>query len=180
MFFEKVSLAQWQKDLASIYFNKDFADIPQEDQDLINKWYTQIKLPKQATEGSMGHDFFNPYDELSCQPGEVFTVPTGIRWCCGKLYGDDINAGLLLLPRSGLGFKYGFQLLNTVGVIDKDYSDSDNEGHIMARVTSLIPLKIKQGKAFLQGIIIPYMIARGAESTNKRNGGFGSTDEKNN
>ena len=43
---------------------------------------------------------------------------------------------LTIYPRSGLGFKYRFQLDNSVGVIDSDYARSDNEGHIIMRMTN--------------------------------------------
>ena len=39
-------------------------------------------------------------------------------------------------PRSGLGFKFRLQLNNTVGIIDSDYYNSDNEGHIFAKLTN--------------------------------------------
>ena len=35
-------------------------------------------------------------------------------------------------PRSGLGFKFRLQLNITVGIIDCDYYNSDNEGLIFA------------------------------------------------
>ena len=44
------------------------------------------------------------------------------------------NVVLLIVPRSGLGFKYRLSLMNTVGVIDSDYSDADNYGHIMIKI----------------------------------------------
>ena len=40
---------------------------------------------------------------------------------------------LAIFPRSGLGFKYRLQLNNTVGIIDSDYFNSDNEGHILLK-----------------------------------------------
>ena len=83
---------------------------------------------------------------------------------------------LALLPRSGLGFKNGFRLANTVGIIDSDYSNADNEGHIMAKVLASKPLALHKGDRFLQGILIPYGLA-GEEVMNfaARTGGFGST-----
>ncbi len=58
------------------------------------------------------------------KPGETIKIPTGIR--------VKINDGwvLKLYPRSGLGFKFRVQMNNTVGIIDSDYYNSDNEGHI--------------------------------------------------
>ena len=49
--FEKVSFEQFKKDYESIFGNSDnVLDI-----------YENIKLPKRATKGSAGHDFFAPF-----------------------------------------------------------------------------------------------------------------------
>ena len=86
---------------------------------------------------------------------------------------------LTCYPRSGLGFKYRMQLDNTVGVIDSDYFYSDNEGHILAKITNDSQegraLTIPAGTGFMQGIFLEYGITvdDGAEAV--RNGGLGST-----
>lgn len=133
--------------------------------------YDNIKLPKRATAKSAGYDFFAP-TELTIAPNETVTVATGIRalmpdnWC------------LLIYPRSGLGFKYKLRLNNTVGVIDADYSNSDNEGHIFVRMTNESDklLQIPQGSAFAQGIFTQYLLTEDDDTTTTRNGGLGSTD----
>ena len=56
---------------------------------------------------------------------------------------------LLLMPRSSLGFKYGIRLSNTVGVIDADYADSDNEGHIIISMEIRLPRIFNWKKANL-------------------------------
>ena len=136
--------------------------------------YEDIKLPMQATKKSNGHDFFLPRD-ITIPFGGYVTIPTGIRAIL------EDNEVLLILPRSGLGFKYGITLANTIGDIDADYSDSDNEGHIFVKLVNSSPLAngkditLKKGEAFCQGIILNYITADGAESIEIRNGGFGST-----
>lgn len=84
-----------------------------------------------------------------------------------------------IFPKSGLGFKYRCQLDNTVGIIDNDYYFSDNQGHIMAKVTNDCKedktLYINRGKAFVQGIFIPFGITYDDHADGIRNGGFGST-----
>ena len=61
------------------------------------------------------------------KPGQALTpIPTGIR---ARIREDYV---LMLYPRSSLGFKYRLQLNNTVGVIDADYYNATNEGHIFA------------------------------------------------
>ena len=132
--------------------------------------YNGIKLPRRATAKSAGYDFFAPV-ALSILPGETVTVATGIR----ALMPDDWC--LMIYPRSGLGFKYRLKLNNTVGIIDADYSDSDNEGHIFIRMTneSDKPLAIEQGAAFAQGIFTRYLLTEDDDTTATRNGGLGST-----
>lgn len=134
--------------------------------------YDNIKIPKRATSGSAGYDFFAPFD-FSLVPGATIKIPTGIR-CI-------LKEGFVLkeYPRSGLGFKYRVRLDNTVGIIDSDYYKSDNEGHIFIKITNEGQqiLEVKQGEAFCQGIIVEHFYAEEYEVTEQRNGGFGSTSK---
>jgi len=146
-----------------------------ESEEVIKSLYDAIKLPKRATKGSAGYDFFAPFD-ITLAPGKTIKVPTGIR---AKM---EDNYVLKLYPRSGLGFKYRLQLNNTVGIIDSDYYYSDNEGHIFAKITNDSnenkTLEIKQGTGFMQGIFVEYGITIDDDATETRNGGFGSTTKK--
>ena len=94
----------------------------------------------------------------------------------------DDDKVLLIAPRSGLGFKYRLQLDNTLGVVDADYSGSDNEGHIFIKITNDSKegktLSIKKGEAFAQGIIVQFFKTVDDNATEERNGGFGSTNKK--
>ena len=40
--------------------------------------YTNIKMPKRATVGSAGYDFYTPIDVL-LKPSETIKIPTGIK-----------------------------------------------------------------------------------------------------
>ena len=84
-----------------------------------------------------------------------------------------------LYPRSGLGFKYRLQMNNTVGIIDSDYYNSDNEGHIFIKMTNDTnegkKVEVAQGTGFAQGIFIEYGITVDDEAAGIRNGGLGST-----
>lgn len=135
--------------------------------------YDNITLPKRGTRGSAGYDFISPFD-FELKPHESITIPTGIR--CKM----DDGWVLQCYPRSGLGFKYRLQLNNTVGIIDSDYFYSDNEGHIMIKVTNDSnenkTLKVKAGDRIMQGIFVQYGITIDDNVTDVRNGGFGSTD----
>ena len=162
--FEKVSFEQFKKDCADA--------CPQLAEDDIEEIYDGIKLPKRATTGSAGYDFYAPF-QIVLQPGCTIKIPTGIR-----VWIDD-GWVLKLYPRSGLGFKFRMQLNNTVGVIDSDYYYSDNEGHIMAKITNdsneAKTLVVKNGDGFMQGIFVEYGITIDDDADGIRNGGFGST-----
>lgn len=137
--------------------------------------YDEILLPKRATSGSAGYDFFMPYD-LTLAPGQTAKVATGIR---AKMEDGWV---LCLFPRSGLGFKYRLQLNNTVGIIDADYYGSSNQGHIFAKITNdsneQKTLVLKKGEGFMQGIFLPFGLTEDDDVSTIRNGGFGSTTKK--
>ncbi|RHM61303.1 dUTP diphosphatase [Coprobacillus sp. AF33-1AC] len=154
-------------------FLNDFKDsFPQYDENTILNIYESISLPKRATKGSAGYDFYTPID-IELKPGETIKIPTGIR-----VYIDS-SWVLGLYPRSGLGFKYRLQLNNTVGIIDSDYYNSDNEGHIFVKLTNDSnedkTVTVKAGQGIVQGIFFEYGIVEDDDVTDERNGGFGST-----
>jgi len=136
--------------------------------------YEKIELPKRATSGSAGYDFYMPLD-LTLNPGQTAKIPTGIR------VRIDNGWVLQLYPRSGLGFKYRLQLNNTVGIIDSDYFSSSNEGHIFIKITNDSNenriLTFKQGDGFAQGIFVKYGITVDDDTHEIRDGGFGSTSK---
>lgn len=151
--FFKVSEQEWQKSALAENYN-------------------DIILPRRATKGSAGYDFFAPYG-FTLAAGETIKIPTGIR--------VKIDDGwvLKIYPRSSLGFKYRLTLNNTVGIIDGDYYFADNEGHIFIKITNCgdIALTIEKGKAFAQGIFVEYGITIDDEADGERTGGLGSTDK---
>lgn len=154
-------------------FEEGYLDCqPQANQAEIQAAYNALKLPKRATKGSAGYDFYTPIDVV-LKPGETLKIPTGIR--C------EMNESwvLMIYPRSGLGFKYRLQLNNTVGVIDSDYFNSDNEGHIFIKMTNDSNegkiVDVKAGQGIAQGIFMQYGIVEDDDVSETRNGGFGST-----
>lgn len=156
-------------------FTADWIDTFAQSQEEAEKIYEAIRLPKRATAGSAGYDFFAPA-EFTLKPSETVKIPTGIRV---EMQPEWV---LKCYPRSGLGFKYRLQLDNTVGIIDSDYFYSDNEGHIFIKVTndSKRPwknLNVLRGEGFAQGIFVEYGITIDDEAAGVRNGGFGSTTE---
>lgn len=141
----------------------------------INIEYDQIKLPRRATKYSAGYDIYSICD-FDLRPGQTILLPTGIK------VELDPDKYLLIVPRSGQGFKFKVQLYNTCGIIDSDYyNNKKNEGHIWVKLYNDSPdgftLSVKQGDAICQGIISQYFIVDDDESNDERVGGFGSTTE---
>lgn len=141
----------------------------------IRQLYEDIELPQRATTGSAGYDFHTPLPFI-LEAGESIRIPTGVRV---KMQQDYV---LMIFPRSGLGFKYRLQLDNTVGIIDSDYYYSNNEGHIIIKITNDTKenklLSVERGRGFAQGIFLQYGITIDDDVVEKRDGGFGSTDNK--
>ncbi|MGI6079702.1 MAG: deoxyuridine 5'-triphosphate nucleotidohydrolase [Candidatus Avilachnospira sp.] len=162
--FFKVSENRFKEDMKDFEAERDSSEI-----------YRELILPKRATKGSAGYDFFSPVD-IELAPGESIKIPTGVR---AKMAEGWV---LMIFPRSSLGFKYKLQLNNTVGIVDSDYFYSDNEGHIFIKIINdnNEGKKVKIGKntAFAQGIFLPFGVTEDDEADGERNGGFGSTDRQ--
>ena len=157
--FEKVAFAQYA------------SAAPETDQSLLRERYESIPLPRRSTAGSAGYDFFADRDyEIPPQGSAV--ISTGI--CCRMRPGWF----LALYPRSGMGFRYGVRLANTVGVIDGDFIDGETGGHILVKLVnreSGRTVRIARGDRFCQGVFQICGLAEGDEAGAGRTGGFGST-----
>lgn len=138
-------------------------------------------MPRRATKGSAGYDFFAPHD-IHFVPGEWVEVDTGVCFdgserisisCGGGVRVPVAHWFMMMVPRSGLGFKKGVRLANTTGIIDMDYRQT-----IRAKMTADMDFVLPKGEAFMQGIILPYgVLMDEVEPTKDRNGGFGSTSQ---
>ncbi len=167
--FNKVSFDQYKRDNI---------------RELIEEWeleeeYLSLELPKRKTKKSAGYDFNAPFS-FELKPNETILIPTGIRM---EIESDKY---LAIHSRSGLGFKYRLQLDNITGIIDSDFSNAVNEGHIMLKMTNCSldktkVLKVNRGDGICQGIISPYYLTEDDEMDYKqeRTYGFGSTDKTN-
>ncbi len=156
--FEKISLKQFENDCQAF-------------KDDIESAYDGIILPKRATKFSAGYDFSTPFD-IELKPNETIIIPTGIR---SKIDEDYV---LCIFPRSSLGFKYQLALCNTVGIIDSDYYNAKNQGHIMIKLVNNSDkvLFLKAKDRFAQGIFLNYGITIDDDSDTLRSGGIGSTN----
>lgn len=157
--FDKVSYRQFESSMKG------------ESIEFIKAAYDSIKLPVRKTQYSAGHDICIPYD-LRLASGETATIPTGLRCFIIR------NYVMLIFPRSSLGIKCGMSITNTIPVIDADYYDAENEGHIFICIKNngKEDLYLKAGDAFAQAVFVEYGSALGSESETRRKGGIGSTD----
>ena len=163
--FERVSLAQFREAAGKV--------LPDRDEAAVMAAYEGIALPRRATAGSSGYDIRTPF-AFTLRPGEDIVIPTGLRaWIAPGWW-------LMLMPRSGLGFRLYTRLANTVGNIDSDYYGADNEGHIMVKLRLELtgdgaPRAFEAGTAICQGVFVPFGITVDDDAIDKRTGGFGST-----
>lgn len=157
--FEKIIVEQYCRDTCCLDNCADYED---------------LKLPVRATQHSAGYDIFSPVSFV-LKPNETIRIPTGIRVIL------DENKFLLIAPRSGLGCNFRLQLDNTIAVIDADYCNSNNKGHIWIKLTNDSKkgdiLNVSAGDAIAQGIILEYSKTVDDNAIGIRNGGFGSTSK---
>lgn len=99
-------------------------------------------------------------------------VPTGI-----KAHMEN-NEYLALKSRSSIPLNSLLIVANGEGVIDADYINADNEGHIHIMLLNLspFPIRISKGDKIGQGIFIKYETTVDDKPVKEdRTGGFGST-----
>nr|WP_201260741.1 dUTP diphosphatase [Candidatus Enterovibrio luxaltus] len=132
---------------------------------------TEFPLPVYATEGSAGLDLRACLDEpMTLEPNQTQRIPTGFAMHIG----DPSLAGMIL-PRSGLGHKYGIVLGNLVGLIDSDY-----QGELMVSCwnRSKETFVIESGERIAQMVFVFVMqtefnIVENFDVTERGAGGFG-------
>lgn len=156
--FQKVSKEQFIKD------SKELLNIEDDN-------YDNINLPKRATKGSAGYDFYCPFD-IVIKPNELVKIPSGIRAYIEEGY------VLNIYPRSSMGIKYQMTLANTTGIIDSDYYNALNEGHIIIALVNKgnKDIVINKGDRFVQGIFFKFYLAEEEEVKTERHGGIGSSN----
>ena len=109
--------------------------------------------------------------ELNEEP-QTIKIPTGIK--------IEMPKGVFALgvPRSSYGFKYRMALDNTCMIGDSDfYNNPTNEGHYMAKFTNHgdKTMEVNAGDAYMQCLLLPYLLTDDDEVTENRTGGIGST-----
>ncbi len=156
--FYKISYKQFKKDIG-------------DDKEL----YESIKIPERSTSKSAGYDI-RSLENYTLKPGESHAFKTGLKV---DMYDDEV---FFIFDRSSLGFKYNVCLSNSVGVIDSDFfNNEDNEGHFAIKLINhgTKDFEVKIGDRIAQGIFVKYLcVEEEKEVKTKRKGGIGSTDKK--
>jgi len=131
------------------------------------------QLPEYSTSGSAGLDLRACIDaQMNIEPGQTVLVPTGFA-----INIEDPKYAAVILPRSGLGHRYGIVLGNLVGLIDSDY-----QGQIMVSVWNRgsESFSIEPMDRIAQLVVIPvvqvqFNLVDDFNETIRGSGGFGST-----
>lgn len=139
---------------------------------LVKKYENDLDLlPKRSTAHAAGYDL-KAAETVTIKPGKIELIPTGV-----KAYMQPGEV-LYLYDRSSGAKKLGIVLVNSVGVIDGDYyNNEDNEGLMYGQFINITDkdVTIEKGTRMVQGVFSPYLIADGDEADGLRKGGFGST-----
>ena len=134
-----------------------------------------IPLPHYATDGSAGLDMRACIDEpLEVEPGDTVLVPSGLAIHIG-----DAGLAAVLLPRSGLGHKYGLVLGNLTGLIDSDY-----QGQVFISIWNRgsSAYRIQPGERIAQMVFVPveqvqFDIVEEFDDSRRGDGGFGHSGQ---
>jgi dUTP pyrophosphatase len=131
----------------------------------------ELPLPAYATAGSAGLDLRACLDApLLLGPGRAELIPTGLA-----IHLADPGLAAVILPRSGLGHRYGIVLGNLVGLIDSDYQ---GELKVSCWNRGSEPFTVTPGERIAQLVVVPVVqvelqiVAEFAESE-RGGGGFG-------
>lgn len=134
-----------------------------------------INLPVRKTKNAAGYDIEAAEDTIvpAFKSGQKPTlVKTGLKAYCQP---DEFY---MLCNRSSNPGKRGLVMANSVGIIDSDYYENeDNDGHFMFAYYNFFDhdVEIKKGDCIGQAIFMKYLIVDNDEATGVRKGGFGST-----
>ena len=133
----------------------------------------KFALPTYATDGSAAMDLRACLEEtLTVKPDGCELIPTGLA-----IHIADPNICATLLPRSGLGHKYGIVLGNLVGLIDSDYQ---GEIKVSCWNRGSSNFRIEPGDRIAQMVFLPivkveFEIVGSFQKSARHHGGFGHT-----
>jgi dUTP pyrophosphatase len=143
---------------------------------IVNK--SKNENPTYATAGAAGFDLrANLEQPITLKPGERKLIPTGLFMEIPLGYEGQVR------PRSGLVLKRGLSVANTPGTVDADYrgevgviivnkSDSDQLIEHSERIAQMVIAKHETPELVILNSV------EELESTDRGQGGFGSTGTK--
>jgi dUTP pyrophosphatase len=127
-------------------------------------------LPHIGSTQAAGLDLRADTKDVLIEAGKEYT------FCTGVIAAIPENWVGLLLPRSGLGTKYGMRLVNTCGVIDSDY-----RGFIKVTCTFDKEFWLTSLERIVQMVVVPHLplmsmeIVDELDETERGDSGFGSS-----
>lgn len=134
----------------------------------------RARRPERSSDGAAGWDLFAAHEDAFWIDAEFPpTIETGLS--------VEIPPGhaMLILSRSGHGFKHGTRLANCVGLIDSDYRGEIKVKLVRDPYDCPSGLQINPGDRIAQAIIVPIPEVEWEEGdlseTVRGEGGFGST-----
>lgn len=123
---------------------------------------------RKATSGAAAYDVHLPHD-VPLPPNEITKVPLGFR--------VELPSGweMQIRPRSGLAF-LGITVVNSPGTVDSDY-----RGEVAVLLRSQDGFTVDANRAICQLVFtqvpeVELLVADDLSSTQRADGGFGSTD----
>ena len=135
---------------------------------------TEILLPRRATKGSAGYDFYLPYD-VTIEPKQEVMIWSDIKI---KMPEDMVFE---MVMRSSYGIKKSLMMKNLIPKIDSDYYQNfSNDGNTGLCIYNYGDVKqeLKKGDAFCQGTFFKYYITDDDCPVSEiRTGGIGSTSK---
>lgn len=136
-----------------------------------------VNLPVRKTKNSAGYDF-EAVEDVTIPAFKAGIAPTLVKTGVkAYMQSDEV---LMLFNRSSNPKKKGLILANSVGVIDGDYYENeDNDGHIMFAFYNIKDedIIIHKGEAIGQGVFQKFLKVDNDNAEGERTGGFGSTDK---
>ena len=130
-----------------------------------NKLKPDAQTPARSSAGSAGYDL-HIYEDVTFYPGEYKLLSTHIS------VDMPDNIHMQLHARSSLYPKRGFEIPNSPGIIDSDYTE---EIFIPLVSRNPIPVALKKGERVAQGIFVTYVLTAEDNATGDRLGGIGSS-----
>lgn len=137
----------------------------------IKKLVSDINLPQYQTAESAGFDLASSED-MVIKAKEIVKIPTGL------VIESPSGYYLQLSARSSLGSKKGLQVVNGIGIVDRDYSGPSDQIFIVVRNFTDQDVQVTKGERLAQGIFLPVQQVawEEIETIDKQSrGGVGST-----